>query len=360
YLLYGRFDNLFAIPWQPTVTDLSGAVPITLPEHPRLENEGGAAYDAAPNGTLVYLPGGPARYGQRVVWVDRDGRTDPVPIPERDLGSVALSPDGRQAAVQVTEGTIGIWLYDFERKTFTPFVTGPGSSQAPLWTPDGTRLVYRGTRHGTRDIYIKPADGTGAETRLTSGLGRSLTATSMTPDGRWLIFSGIGGASGGENMIWRVPLDGAGKPEPMLAPADRLQNGQISPDGRFMAYSSGISGRPEIYVMPFPGPGPSRQISIGGGYEPLWSRDGRELFFQYQTSLMVADIAPGAVFKAGQPRRLYEGRYRTSANGNTPWSISPDGKRFLRIQQAQPDVAIDRIDVVLGWGDQLKRLAAAR
>ena len=360
FLVYGRLDDSFAIPWQPTVADLGGAVPITLPEHPRLENEGGAAYDLSPDGTFVYLPGGPARYAQRVVWVDRDGRTEALPISERDLGSAVLSPDGRQAAVQVNAGTIGIWLYDFDRKTFTPFVTGPGSSQAPLWTPDGTRLIYRGTRNGTRDIYIKAADGTGSETRLTTGEGRSLTPTSMSPDGQWLIFNGIAGRSGADNLIWKLRLDGRSRPEAMLDLAERLVDGQVSPDGRWMAYASAISARQEIYVTPFPGPGPSRQVSVGGGYEPLWSRDGRELFFQNGTRLMVADIAPGPAFKAGPPRVLYEGRFRGTVNGNTPWSVSSDGKRFLRVQQAQPDGPIDRIDIVLGWGDQLKRLAAAR
>jgi Tol biopolymer transport system component len=361
HLLYGRTDNLFAIPWQPSVTDLSGAVPITLPEHPRLENEGASVYDVTAAGTLVYVPGGPGRYLQRVVWVDRSGRTEPLPLPERDFGSVVLSPDGRRAAVQVSEGTIGIWLYDFERHTFTPFATGPGSSQAPLWTPDGRRILYRGTRRGQRDIYAKASDGTGEEVRLTAAVGRSLTPTSVSADGRWLVFSGLSGMSGGDNMIWRLRIDGVGaKPEPMLPPSDRLNDGQISPDGRSMAYASGISGRGEIYVMPFPDPGASQQVSVDGGFEPLWSRDGRILYFQDGDNLMEVDVTPGAPPRFGRPRLLYQGRFRRSANGNTPWSISPDGQRFLRVQQAQPDPPSNRIDVVLGWGDQVSRAAGGK
>jgi serine/threonine-protein kinase len=360
HLLYGRMDNLFAIPWDPSVTDLSGAVPITLPEHPRLENEGAADYDVSAGGTLAYLTGGPARYLQRVVWVDRSGRTEALPIPERDYGSVVLSPDGRRAAVQVTEGTIGIWIYDFERHTFTPFATGPGSSQAPIWTPDGRRILYRGTRRGQRDIYAKPSDGTGEEVRLTTGVGRSLTPTSVSADGRWLVFTGLSGMVGGDNMIWRLRIDGAGgaKPEPMLPPSDRLNDGQISPDSRSMAYSSALSGRAEIYVMPFPGPGASQQVSVDGGFEPLWSRDGRTLYFQNGDVLTEVEVTLGTPPRFGRPRPLYEGRFRRSANGNTPWSLSPDGQRFLRVQQAQPDAPIDRIDVVLGWGGQVARGAA--
>jgi serine/threonine-protein kinase len=366
-LLYARMDNLFAIPWRPSVTDLSGAVPVTLPEHPRLENEGSSAYDTSPAGTLVYLPGGGARYLQRIVWTDRTGRTEPLPLPERDYGSAALSPDGRRAAVQVTEGTIGIWIYDFERQTFTPFPTGPGSSQAPVWMPDGSRILYRGTRSGQRDIYAKPSDGTGDEVRLTAGIGRALTPTSISPDGHWLVFSGLSGMSGGESMIWRLRLDGAAqpgtdaKPEPMLPLSTaRVNDGQISPDGRSMAYASDISGRMETYVMPFPGPGASQQVSVDGGYEPLWAHDGRSLFFQNGNVLVGVDVTQGVPPRFGRPRPLYEGRYRKSPNGNTPWSLSPDSHRFLRIQQAQPDQPINRIDVVLGWGEQAMRMAGGK
>jgi len=127
-----------------------------------------------------------------------------------------------------------------------------------------------------------------------------------------------------------------------------------------MAYESLISGRSEIYVMPFPGPGASQQVSVDGGVEALWSRDGRSLHFQNGDSLMEADVTPGTPPRFGRPRPLYQGRYQPSVNGNTPWSVSADGQRFLRVQQAQPDSPIDRIDVVLGWGDQVTRLAGGK
>jgi dipeptidyl aminopeptidase/acylaminoacyl peptidase len=146
----------------------------------------------------------------------------------------------------------------------------------------------------------------------------------------------------------------------MLPPSDRLNDGQLSPDGRSMAYSSAMSGRAEVYVMPFPGPGASQQVSVDGGNEPLWSRDGRTLYFQNGDSLMEVDVNPGTPPRFGRPHPLYQGRFRRSANGNTPWSLSPDGRRFLRIQQAQPDAPIDRIDVVLGWGSQVTRTAGGK
>src|SRR5262249_27771513 len=138
------------------------------------------------DGTLAYLAGGEARYAQRVLWVDRDGRTEPLPVPERDYESVTLSPDGRQAMLQVSEGSIGLWLYDLSRRTLTPFLNEGGSSQAPVWTPDGRGVIYRATRQGTRNLFWKAADGTGSEVRLTTKEGVSQTPTCVTPDGRWV------------------------------------------------------------------------------------------------------------------------------------------------------------------------------
>ena len=148
YLLYGRLDGLFAVPWRPGQGDASGSVPITLPETPRLENEGGADYGLSSNGTLVYVAGGPARLAQQIVWVDRTGKTERLPGQGREFESVAVAPNGQQAAVQVQESVIGIWLYDFTRQTLTQFLSTGASSQAPVWTHDGQRLIYRGTRNG--------------------------------------------------------------------------------------------------------------------------------------------------------------------------------------------------------------------
>ena len=184
YLLYGRLDGLFAVPWRPEQPGLNGAAPVALSELPRLEGEGASDFVVSNGGTLAYLAGGPARRAHRVVWVDRAGKAVALSLPERDYESVAISPDGRQAVVQVYEGAVGLWLYDFARQTLTPFVTTGGSSQAPVWTADGKRVVYRGTRTGLRNLYAKAADGTGAEVRLTTKADVIQTPTSVSPDGQ--------------------------------------------------------------------------------------------------------------------------------------------------------------------------------
>ncbi len=338
--------------------------PIALSERAREDGEGVSSFALSSGGTLAYLPGLAARRDCRLVWVDRAGQVEPLPLPERDYQSVVISPDGRQAIVQFEEGMAGLWLYDFARRTLTPFATSGGSSQAPVWTPDGKRVIYRGTRAGFRNLFWKAADGTGEEGRLTTKAGVVQTPTSVSPDGEWLVFDENASESG---EIWLLRLEGEGFPagsegsEPRAGRAPVMlikgRDGQISPDGKWIAYDSSVSGRYEIYVQPFPGPGPRQPISTGGAESSLWSRDGNELFFTTLDELLAVDITSEPAFSASAPRVVFEGRYRGSSNGNTPYGVSPDGRRFLRVQQVQPDRAVTHIDLVLNWRRQLEQSA---
>ena len=360
YLLYSRRDDLFAVPWRPSQTDLGGATRVTLPEHPRMVNEGAGCYTVADNGTLIYLAGGAQRYQRELVWVDRDGRAEALPAPARDYQSVTISPDGGRAVVQLMEAMTGMWLYDFERHTLTPFSTPGGSSQAPIWTPDGSRVIYRGTRSGTRNLWWRAADGTGDEERLTTKEGATQTPTSVSPDGEWLVYNDAGERTSGSGGVWMMQLEGSREPQPMVQTPSAFANGRISPDGKWMAYTASASGTTEIYIQPFPGPGASQQVSNGGGSEPLWSRDGRELFYLNGATLMAVGVSTGSNLVVGQPRALFAGRYREQINGNTAYDVSLDGKRFLRIRQTTPESAEDHLEVVLNWLDELKSLVAAK
>ncbi len=355
HLLYGRLDALYAVPWEPTQTRLENAVPITLSVSAREDGEGVPAMAVSTNGTLVHVPGSPGHRSHRVAWVDRSGKVEPLALKERDFQSVVLSPDGRQAIVQIEEGTGGLWICDLARATLTPFATSGGSSQAPVWTPDGKRVIYRGTRAGFRNLFWKAADGTGKEERLTEKADVVQTPTSVSPDGRWLVFD-ENTTAGGE--IWRMALERTGSVEaeaPMILADGR--DGQISPDGKWMAYISLVTGRDEIFVQPFPGPGPRKPISTDGGKSPLWSPDGKELFFVTPEQLLVVDITTTPDFSASAPRILHEGRFRDTVNGNTPFSMTADGQRFLRVQQVQPDRAVTHIDLVPNWRAELERAA---
>ena len=346
HLIYARLDELFAIPWRPSDTQMSSAPPLVLPEHPRLENEGAAAYDLSASGTLVYVAGGAARYAQKLVWIDRAGNIEPLPVPERDYESVSLSPDGRQALVQIREGSMGLWRYDFARHTLTPLSVGASSSQAGVWTPDGTQVVYRGTRSGTRDLYRRAADGTGDEEHLTTSDGVQ-SPNSFSPDGKWLVF---GEQSSRGHQLQALPLDN-GHPGAVKSLVAGGENGQVSPDGKWLAYQIGGG---DVYVQPFPGPGPRTQVSTDGGKDVLWSRSGKELFYVMLDSIMAVDVTTSPAFSAGTPHVVVQGRFRPTPNTRTAWDVSADGRRFLRIQQAQPERPLDRIDVALNWFAELK------
>ena len=248
HLVYARLDALFAVPWRDLTRGLDDAAPIPLPEQPRIENEGAADYVVSTNGTLAYLAGGPARYAQRVVWVDRGGSVEPLPLPEKDYEAVALSPDAQRAVLQIREGAIGLWLYDFARRTLAPFATASGSSQGAVWTADGGRIVYRGTRQGTRNLYWKPTDGSGDEERLTTkpGVVHTPTRFRRTASG----WRSPRAAERLQGTTWVMSLTGDRTPRVFMKGGAAAE---FSPDGKWIAYQSAQSGNLEVYLAPFPG-----------------------------------------------------------------------------------------------------------
>jgi Tol biopolymer transport system component len=358
-LLYARLGELFAVPWRPSQRDLGGTVPLTMPERPSdaIGNEGCGNYAVSDDGALAYVAGGRIRSATRLVWVDRSGAVEPVALPERLYENAVISPDGTRAIVQIREGTTTLWVFDLERNTVSPIGASAGSSQAPLFTADGTRVIYRATQKGLRNLSWRRADGSGDEERLTTKPDVSQTPTSVSSDGHWLVFNENGGQESGGVGIWVMRLDGDRSARRLFPVPAGESDGQLSPDGKWLAYQAPVSSRQEIYVTPFPGPGARRQISSDGGTEPLWSRDGRELFFQNGAQLMGVTVTPGAAFSASTPHLVHEGRFFKTINGNTSWNVTPDGKRFLRIQQVVPERAITHLELVLNWFSELKTAA---
>jgi Tol biopolymer transport system component len=361
-LLYVHLGELFAVPWRPPQTDLGRTVPVAMPE--RISGSAGSEkpgnYAVSGNGTLAYIAGGRARNATRLVWVDRAGKVDLAPLPERDYENATVSSDGTRAIVQIREATIALWVYDLSRNTLTPIGNRAGSSQSPVWTADGARVIYRGTRKGFRNIYWRPVDGSGDEERLTTKPDVVQSPTSVSLDGHWLVFQENGAGETGGTGIWVMRLDGDRTPHHFFPAPAGESDGQLSPDGRWIAYEASVSSRQEIYVAPFPGPGPRHQVSTDGGTEPLWSRDSRELFFQNGARLMGVTVTPSAAFSASTPHLVHEGRFLKTVNSNTNSGITRDGTRFLRIQQVEPERAVTHIDLVLNWFAELKQLVVRR
>ena len=284
-----------------------------------------------------------------MVWVDRTGKVEPLTAMPRPYYDPRISPDGRQFAVSSEEGNERVWTFDFARPILTA-LTQSGSSQSPVWTPDGLRVIYRATRMGFRNIAWKAADGSGEEQPLTTN-NNMQTPVSVSPDGKYLAYAEIDPATG--NDIWLIALDGKGKPEPILRTRSSESNPHFSPDGRWLAYVSGESGRSEIYVQPFPGPGGKWMISTDGGTEPVWSRDGRELFYRAGDTLMAVTIATQPAFVAGLPRLLFEGAFEPSGTGTSGYDVSLDGRRFLMIQATAPEPPATQVKIVINWFEEL-------
>jgi Tol biopolymer transport system component len=291
----------------------------------------------------VYVSGTVDQGGNTLVWVDRKGAAQPVGAPERRYDQPEFSPDGQRLAIRILGD---IWVYDLQRRTLTR-LTFEGSINRPVWTPDGKRICF------TAQTWVcKLSDGTGQEEHITTS-PNFRTGASITSDGK-IGFYTVNNPPNGSD-IWTVQLDGQHKATPFLQTRFNENIPNISPDGRWLAYISDESGRYEVYVRAFPGPGGKWQISNDGGINPVWAHSGRELFFQNGGKLMVVDIAADAALVASTPRVLFEGEYEASVGGNNgrDYDISPDGQRFVMVKSSTGQSS--QIDVVINWFEELKQ-----
>ena len=345
HLVYYRAGALLAVPFDLTRLEVKGNAPVTVADGV-LQNNGttGAAYAVSAAGILAYIPAlGARQFEQRLVWVDRQGKIEPLAAPARTYSNAALSPDGQQVAVTITSGTSELWIYDLTRGSLTRLTSEQGSSINPLWTPDGRRVVYRSNKAGTWNLYWRPANGSGAEERLTTA-DESDTPSSWSPDGKVLAFAK------GTREIWILPLEGDRKPQPFLRTSSSNMTPQFSPDGHSLAYVSDESGGAQVYVQPYPGPGRKWQISTDGGTQPQWNPNSRELFYRNGDTTMAVDVTTSPTFSAGKSRMLYQG-----LAGN----VSRDAQRFLAMQPVEPGQPPTQINVVLNWFEELKQKVPA-
>jgi Tol biopolymer transport system component len=260
-------------------------------------------------------------------------------------------------------------VYDLSRATLTRLTTADSSSQVAVWAPDGKHIAYRGTRAGFRNVYRITTEGEGTEERLTMG-EYIQTPSSWSRDGKWLAFTEAGTPATGRD-IWVLPLEGealnagpeARKPRVFVRTPANEDNGVFSPDGQWLAYESNESGQYEVYVRPFSGPGGRLQISTQGGLEPVWSRNGQELFYRNGDRMMAVEVSSrrdsnGAFpsgFTAGSPRLLFEGHYQYSGLVSSDYDVSQDGQRFLMVQPSGPEQNPTQIQLVLNWFTELQQ-----
>jgi len=268
-----------------------------------------------------------------------------------DTGGFAVSSAGRvayRAGGLEARSNTDVWVIDILRGGKTRFTDAAAADEAPIWSPDGTQIAFASIRKGNYDLYLKPSSGPGGEELLRQS-PQSKFVEDWSADGRFVLYREAGPKTGWD--LWALPMVGDRKPIEVVNSPYEERDGQFSPDGRWVAYQSNVTGRFEIYVQPFPGPGRNWHVSTAGGTFPRWRADGKELFFiAPNAKLMSVPVTiSGSTFEAGSPIPLFQTRIVTGgvAGNQTQYSVSRDG-RFL-INTQVDDSTTTPITLILNW-----------
>ena len=355
YLVYATDGALRAVRFDPVRLEVLSD-PVTVLEQVLTKPSGAADFSLSRQGTLVFVTAREVAGTVRsLVWVDRKGREEAINAPARAYGVVRLSPDGALAALDIRDQQDDIWIWSFARQTLTP-LTFEHSDNNPIWTADGRHIIFRSARSGGPNLFRQSADGTGTAERLTT-TPISQTPKAATPDGKRLLFTAVGDETSA-NDLHVLFLDEKPRTEPLIQTAFLKNDPSISPDGRWLAYESNESGRPAVYVRPFPNVNEGRwQVSSGVARQAQWARDGRELFYLEGAGFLTSvRVETKPAFAAGKPTRVLDRLYYSS-NGPWTYDISPDGQRFLMLKDAPPsdtNSAPASVVVAVNWIEELK------
>jgi serine/threonine-protein kinase len=269
--------------------------------------------------------------------------------PRGTPGWPRVSPDGRFAALHVGgPETRDVWLLDLERPGSSRQLTYRGGG-FPVWSHDGQRIAFMSRQDGSGDLYTVPADGSGSPERVVSG-ERTKIPVSWSSSGV-LAYYEIGVET--QRDIWVVDLDGDRTPSPFVATNANELSPVFSPDGRHLAYVSDETGQNEVYVRPYPSPGPVTVISIDGGSEPVWSRDASKLFYRHLDTLMSVSVRYAPRFEVGRPATALDAPLLPGSGGNASYDVAVDGSSFILLRSAG-ESSVDELRLVLNWVEELR------
>jgi serine/threonine-protein kinase len=350
HLIYAQGTTLMAVPFDPQRLEIKGT-PVPVVEGVEYSAAfANSQYSVSETGSLAYISGGSQANQRRMVWVNRNGAEQPLSAPPQPYEIVRVSPDGRRVAVELGEQ---LWLYDLARDTLTRFTFEGTRNQNPVWTPDGKRIAFFSNKEVIANLFWQLADGSGGLERLSTSQHVQIPK-SWSPDGQLLSFDELNPKT--QYDIWVLQMSGH-KAQPFLQTPFNEGGATFSPDGHWLAYVSNESGRPEVYVQPYPGPGVKWQISTEGGTEPTWNHNGKELFYRSGNKMMALDVATQPGFIAGKPHMLFEGQYFANEwpQVSTVYDVSKDGQRFLMVKAAEQASSATQINVVLNWFEELKQ-----
>ena len=349
HLIYGRGSELVAHKFDATRGELEGD-PIVIAD--RLWNSSGfVVITASANGVLAFAPRRTPT--TQLTWVGPEGRPLEAIGEPGEWVHVELSPDERWIAAERLDartGTGAIWVGDVQQKTFSRLSADTGWDIAPVWSPDAAWLAFGSSRRGGSDLFRKRLDATDTEILLASEALKQ--PTDVLADGT-VVFTGVSTATGAD--VWEVRPGAGEAARPVVQGRFNESTARISPDEQWLAYVSNESGRTEVYVRHYGREGGRWRVSQNGASQPRWRRDGRELFFVDEDgTLMAADIAAGAAFRAGVPRSLLLGTTRDIMGGRFTYDVADSGRRFL-VNRATGAETVPAVAVVLNWTARLRK-----
>lgn len=345
HLIYmERRRDLWAVPFNLANLKVSGSPA-------RVIEDAGRQFAISDSGSLVYAVGQAEK--TELVWVDRKGLITPITEGREWYSTPRLSPDGRRLAVTIGEegASRDIWVFDWERNVWAR-LTQTGNNSSPVWSPDGSRIAFASAGSGSIDIYSKAADGSGeAEPLLERDLPQ--VPDSWSPDGRSLVF--WQNDPNGRGDLWTLSMADGRRASPLIATSFNELGSDLSPSGNWLSYTSDESGRDEVYVAAFPSGKERLRISVNGGLYPVWSADGKELFYREPSGqTMVVAVRTEPKLAAGRPQVLFEGRFIGS------FDVSPDNRRFVMTQRTEdPKASAFELRVVLNWFESLRHQVPA-
>jgi serine/threonine-protein kinase len=357
HLIFARGGALFAVGFDTGTLTTRGSAVSVVQGVAGDQSTGAAHFSIAGDGTLAYIPGGPKANLFRLFWADHSGGLQPIDLPAALYNDIRISPDGSRLAMLIgSSGSGDVWVYDFTRATSTR-LTFNTTNASPLWSADGKSVFYTkiDAGHGNETTVLrKPADGS-REAEVVGSLSSSAYIKAITPDG----VSGI--------FDYKIHTDRADIIQLTFGQENQINDvvntpfndygAAVSRDGRWLAYQTNESGRPEIYVRDLSGTGGRWQISTEGGEEPGWSSNGTELYYRNNDLFMSAAVQTRPSFQASTPKRLFNGVFNQRSNSGVSYDVDPKGGRFLMIRPVADSETAAQVRVVVSWFDELRRLS---
>ena len=343
-------ESLLAVPFDIDRLEILGP-PKRVIDQVRYIRAGTCDYHFSDNGSLIYTTLGARLNGGEVCWVDKEGIIYTIPDLQGQYVQPRFSPDGKKLVLRKIGTHCQLWLYDIERGTLS-LLTMEGDNHDPLWTADGRYIAFHRAEYGTTSLFWQRADGSQNAQLLAKSNGFNPQLSSFG-NKSLLVFNEDTPNTGTDVML--LSMDGKKTITPLLQEKYNESRACVSPNGRWLAYTSDESGDDEVYLRPFQGSGPKILVSKGGGTDALWAPDGKSLYYRVKNKMMRVPVTYQPEFSIDVPEELFEDNFYSGQSHN--FDISPDGKRFVMIYNKLNTANVQNYRLVLNWFDELQRLA---